>query len=77
MSNSSSLLQERQEQIVEEFAYFEDWMEKYEYLIELGKELSPFAELDRKDDNIIRGCQSKVWLAAEKNQRRYIGVSSR
>jgi cysteine desulfuration protein SufE len=66
MSNSSSLLQERQEQIVEEFAYFEDWMEKYEYLIELGKELSPFAELDRKDDNIIRGCQSKVWLAAEK-----------
>ncbi len=67
MSDSTPLLQQRQEEIVEEFAYFEDWMEKYEYLIELGKELKPFDEADRTDDNIIRGCQSRVWLAAQRS----------
>ena len=46
MSDSNQLLQQRQEEIVEEFAFFEDWMEKYEYLIELGKELSPLEEAD-------------------------------
>jgi len=65
MSDSTPLLQQRQEEIVEEFAYFEDWMEKYEYLIELGKELKPFDEADRTDDNIIRGCQSRVCFAAQ------------
>ena len=67
MSDSTPLLQQRQEEIVEEFAYFEDWMEKYEYLIELGKELKPFDEADRTDDTIIRGCQSRVWLAAQRS----------
>ncbi|MDE0980162.1 MAG: SufE family protein [Flavobacteriales bacterium] len=67
MSDSTPLLQKRQEEIVEEFAYFEDWMEKYEYLIELGKELKPFDEAERTDDNIIRGCQSRVWLAAQRS----------
>ena len=67
MSDSTPLLQQRQEEIVEEFAYFEDWMEKYEYLIELGKELKPFDEADRTDDNIIGGCQSRVWLAAQRS----------
>jgi cysteine desulfuration protein SufE len=67
MSDSNQLLQQRQEEIVEEFAFFEDWMEKYEYLIELGKELSPLEEADRTDENIIRGCQSRVWLAAKKS----------
>ena len=67
MSDSTPLLQQRQEEIVEECAYFEDWMEKYEYLIELGKELKPFDEADRTDDNIIRGCQSRVWLAAQRS----------
>jgi len=43
-------------------------MEKYEYLIELGKELSPMDESDRTDDNIIRGCQSRVWLAAKRSE---------
>tara|TARA_B110000503_G_scaffold18202_1_gene26648 strand:- start:5276 stop:5710 length:435 start_codon:yes stop_codon:yes gene_type:complete len=68
MSDSNTLLQKRQEEIVEEFAFFEDWMEKYEYLIELGKELSPMDESDRTDDNIIRGCQSRVWLAAKRSE---------
>jgi cysteine desulfuration protein SufE len=67
MSDSNQLLQQRQEEIVEEFAFFEDWMEKYEYLIELGKELSPLEDADRTDENIIRGCQSRVWLAAKKS----------
>jgi cysteine desulfuration protein SufE len=53
------------EEIIEEFSMFDDWMEKYEYLIELGKSL-PIIETDKKtDDNIIKGCQSKVWLDAK------------
>jgi cysteine desulfuration protein SufE len=63
--DSQSTLQQRQTEVVEEFAYFEDWMEKYEHLIELGKELVPLKDEDRTDDNIIRGCQSRVWLSAE------------
>jgi cysteine desulfuration protein SufE len=53
------------EEIIDEFSLFDDWMEKYEYLIELGKSL-PLIEADKKtDDNIIKGCQSKVWLDAK------------
>lgn len=53
------------EEIIDEFSLFDDWMEKYEYLIELGKSL-PLVEADKKtDDNIIKGCQSKVWLDAK------------
>ena len=63
--DSQTTLQQRQTEVVEEFAYFEDWMEKYEHLIELGKELVPLNDRDRTDDNIIRGCQSRVWLSAE------------
>ena len=63
--DSQTALQQRQTEVVEEFAYFEDWMEKYEHLIELGKELVPLNDRDRTDDNLIRGCQSRVWLSAE------------
>ena len=65
------------EDIVEEFSMFDDWMEKYEYLIELGKTL-PLIEPEKKtDDNIIKGCQSKVWLDAkfENNQITYFADS--
>jgi cysteine desulfuration protein SufE len=65
MMDSQTALQQRQTEVVEEFAYFEDWMEKYEHLIELGKELVPLNDRDRTDDNLIRGCQSRVWLSAE------------
>jgi cysteine desulfuration protein SufE len=54
-----------QEDIIEEFNMFEDWMERYEYMIELGKSLPLIAEQYKTDDNIIKGCQSKVWLHAE------------
>lgn len=59
-----SELEERQQQVIEEFSVFSDWMDKYEYLIELGKDLEPMPEQDKNDDNIIKGCQSQVWLTA-------------
>jgi cysteine desulfuration protein SufE len=58
-------LQEKQEEVIEDFAIFEDWMEKYEYLIELGKDLPKIADDKKTEDRIIEGCQSKVWLDAE------------
>jgi len=54
-----------QEEIVEEFDMFEDWMEKYEYIIELGKTLPMIDEKRKTEDNLIKGCQSRVWLHAE------------
>lgn len=58
-------LEEKQEEIVSEFAIFEDWMEKYEYIIELGKDLPLIVESKKTDDRLIEGCQSRVWLDAE------------
>lgn len=54
-----------QEEIVDEFAMFEDWMQRYEYMIDLGKSLPMIQEEYKTDDNIIKGCQSKVWVHAE------------
>ncbi|MCL1973933.1 MAG: SufE family protein [Bacteroidetes bacterium] len=56
---------EIQKQIEEEFSFFTDWMEKYEYLIELGKALAPFPEERKRPENLISGCQSRVWLAVD------------
>lgn len=58
----------RQEEIIEEFEMFSDWMEKYEHIIEIGKELEPMDESLKVDDNLIKGCQSRVWLAAKLNE---------
>ena len=58
-------IKERQDEVIEEFEMFEDWMDKYEYLISLGKELPLIDEANKTDENIIKGCQSRVWLAAE------------
>ena len=58
-------INEIQDEIVEEFASFEDWMDKYSYLIEIGNELEPFNDAWRTDQNLIEGCQSKVWFHAE------------
>lgn len=60
-----SNIEETKEEIVEEFSLFEDWMDKYEYLIELGKSLPLIDEKYKTEDNIIKGCQSQVWLHAE------------
>ncbi len=57
-------IQEIQAEIVADFALFDDWMERYEYMISLGKTLPQIAEDKKTDENIIKGCQSKVWLDA-------------
>ncbi|MDX5403990.1 MAG: SufE family protein [Bacteroidota bacterium] len=56
-----------QSEIVDEFDMFTDWMEKYEYLIDLGKSLPVIDEKYKVDENLIKGCQSRVWLHAEMN----------
>ena len=58
-------IKEIQEEIVDEFSMFEDWMQRYEYMIELGKSLPLIDAQYKTDDNIIKGCQSKVWVHAE------------
>ncbi|MCF0177291.1 MAG: SufE family protein [Bacteroidales bacterium] len=55
-------IEEIQNQIVEEFSLFDEWMDKYEYIIELGKSLPPFDVAAKKEENLIEGCQSRVWL---------------
>ena len=54
-----------QKEIVEEFSLFSDWMEKYEFLIELGRALEPFPQEKKRDEYLIAGCQSRVWLFAK------------
>jgi Fe-S metabolism associated domain protein len=54
-----------QNEIIEEFSLFEDWMQRYEYMIELGKSLPLIAEQYKTDDYLIKGCQSQVWLHAD------------
>ncbi len=58
-------IKEIQEEIVDEFSMFDDWMQKYEYLIDLGKELPQIEENLKIEDNLIKGCQSRVWLDAK------------
>lgn len=60
-------IQERQDEIIDEFSVYDDWMEKYEYIIDLGKELPLIAPDKKTDDRLISGCQSQVWLEAEVN----------
>ncbi len=60
-------IKEIQEEIIDEFSMFEDWMERYEYIIDLGKSIPLIDEQYQTDDNSIKGCQSKVWLHAEEN----------
>ncbi len=57
-------INQKQDAIIEEFAFFEDWMEKYDYIIQLGKNLPLIDEAYKTDDYIIKGCQSRVWLHA-------------
>ncbi|KAB2813959.1 SufE family protein [Phaeocystidibacter luteus] len=61
----SESIQERTTDIVDEFDMFEDWMDKYDHIISLGKELPLIDEQHKVDDNLIKGCQSRVWLHAD------------
>lgn len=55
-------LEDKQQEIIDEFAIYDDWMDKYEYIIELGKELPIISDENKTDDKLIEGCQSRVWL---------------
>ena len=59
-----------QQEVIDEFSLFDDWMDRYQYLIDLGRRLPPFPEELRTEDNRIRGCQSQVWFVAEKRDGR-------
>ena len=65
-------LNEIQDELIADFAYFEDWMSKYEYLIQLGKELQPLSEQYKTDQFLIKGCQSKVWFHAEEKDGKVV-----
>jgi cysteine desulfuration protein SufE len=58
-------INEIQDEIIDEFSLFDNWEDKYEYIIDIGKKLPPLPELYKTDENIIKGCQSRVWLHAE------------
>jgi len=58
-------IEAKQKAIIDEFSMFEDWMEKYEYIIELGKELPLLQDTEKSDSMLIEGCQSRVWLKSD------------
>ncbi len=59
-----SVLQQRQDEVIEEFSIFTDWMDKYSYLIDLGKDLPEMEDQKKSEQILIKGCQSQVWLDA-------------
>jgi len=63
-------LEEKKQQVIEDFSLYEEWLDKYEYLIELGKSLDAFPEDKKTEEHLIKGCQSRVWLDAEKRDGR-------
>ncbi len=65
-------IKEIQEEIVDEFSMFDDWMQRYEYIIDLGKSLPLIDEKYKTEDNIIKGCQSKVWVHAEEKDGKVV-----
>mgnify|MGYP001211405704 FL=1 len=60
-------ISEKQAALVDEFAFFDDWIDKYNHIIEMGKSLKPLSDEDKQEDLLVQGCQSKVWLKAEKH----------
>jgi cysteine desulfuration protein SufE len=65
-------IKEIQNEIVDEFSMFDDWMQRYEYIIELGKGLPLIDEKFKTEENIIKGCQSKVWLQGEETEGKIV-----
>ena len=68
-------IKEIQEEIVDEFSMFDDWMQRYEYIIDLGKNLPLIKEEFKIDENLIKGCQSKVWVHGEQNEDKIVFTS--
>jgi len=67
-----SEIKDIEQEIIDEFSVYEDWLEKYEYIIELGKDLSLVDEQKKVDENLIKGCQSRVWLSANLENEKVI-----
>ncbi len=65
-------IEQKEIEIIDDFAIYDDWMEKYEYLIELGKDMPVIADQYKTKENIIVGCQSQVWLYAEKKDNKIL-----
>ena len=63
-------IQEIEQQIISEFANFDEWLDKYSYLIELGKDCPVIDEKDKTESNLIKGCQSRVWLSCQQRDGR-------
>ncbi len=60
-------VQQAQSELIEEFQFFDDWMDRYQYIIDLGRRLPEFPQAEKTDANKIRGCQSQVWFLAKMN----------
>lgn len=58
-------LRERQQEIIDEFQFFDSWMDKYQYLIDLGRDLPPLDPSEMVETNLVRGCQSQVWMLTD------------
>jgi len=70
-------IEEAKNRVIDDFAMFDEWLDKYEYLIELGKNLEPYPEELKTEDHLIKGCQSRVWLNTEvKDGRLYFTADS-
>ena len=65
-------ISEEQENIIEEFSFFEDWMDRYQYLIDIGRKLPPMPQEYLRDEFKLKGCQSQVWFVGETNEDRLI-----
>lgn len=64
MSTGLAALNQAQHEIIDEFSLFDDWLERYQYIIDLGRKLEPLDEAEMKDEALLDGCQSRVWLLA-------------
>ena len=62
MENKIKTLKEAEDEVVDSFSMYDEWLDKYEYLIDLGKNLAPYPDSSKTDDRLIKGCQSRVWL---------------
>ena len=70
-------LEQKKQQIIDDFSLYDEWLDKYEYLIELGKALEPFPDEKKTEDRLIKGCQSRVWLDSElRDGRLYFSADS-
>lgn len=69
-------IEEKQQEIISEFSMFSDWMQKYEYIIDLGKDLPLIQEQYKTEENLIKGCQSRVWLHAELDNNGRLDLSA-